>query len=73
MRSFGIFLIVMGVGSALLPYLGMQFILVAWIGTWGPTVAWLIRGAMVIVGLGLMGLATRSNSPPEPPVPTPRP
>ncbi len=72
MRSFGIFLIVMGVGSAVLPYLGMQFILVAWIGTWGPTVAWLIRGAMVIVGLGLMGLATRSNSPAEPPAPTPR-
>jgi hypothetical protein len=58
MRSLGIWLIVFAIGSALLPMIGMQFILVAWIGLWGPTVAWIIRGAMVVAGLGLIGAET---------------
>lgn len=61
MRSFGIFLIVMAVGSYLLPMIGMQFIVVAWVGHWGPTVAWIIRGAMVVVGLGLVFAAAKAR------------
>ena len=66
MRSFGIFLLVMAVGSALLPMIGMQFILVAWVDTWGATIGWVIRGIMAVVGLGLIGLAGRSLPPGAP-------
>ncbi len=60
MRSVGIFLIVMAIGSAVLPYIGMQFIVVAWIDMWGTTIGWVIRGALLVAGLGLIGLGARS-------------
>jgi len=66
MRSFGIFLIVMAIGSAVLPYVGMQFILVAWVDHWGSTIGWVIRGALLVIGIGLMGLATRQPTVGEP-------
>lgn len=55
MRSYGIWLIIFAVGSALLPYAGMQFILFMWIDTWGQTVGYIIRGVMVALGLALIG------------------
>ena len=44
-----------GVGSILLHFLNMQFIILAWIDLWGPTVGWIIRGGLAIVG-GLLWL-----------------
>jgi len=67
MRGFGIFLIVMAVGSVLLPKIGMQFILVAWVDHWGATIGWIIRGVMLVVGLGLIGLSARAPAGMEPP------
>jgi hypothetical protein len=34
-----------------------EFVLLSWISNWGETTAWVIRGAMVVVGgaLWLMG------------------
>lgn len=59
MRSFGIFLIVMAVGSAVLPYVGMQFFLVMWIDTWGTTIGWVIRGVLLLIGIALIALSAR--------------
>jgi|CXWL01.1.fsa_nt_gi hypothetical protein len=61
MKSLGVWLIIFAIGSTLLPLIGMQFILVAWIETWGPTVAWVIRGAMVALGLALIAGAKRND------------
>lgn len=44
-----------GIGSAVLHFINMEFILLAWIDMWGPTVGWIIRGALAIVG-GIMWL-----------------
>jgi len=54
MKSWGVFLIIMAVGSVLLPRLGMQFIILSWIETRGETVAWMIRGALLAAGIGLV-------------------
>lgn len=58
MRSFGTWLIIFAIGSALLPYAGMQFILFMWIDNWGPTVGYIIRGVMAAVGLALIAAST---------------
>jgi hypothetical protein len=50
MRSIGGFLVLMGVGSSVLYFLGMEFKLLMWIENWGPTVGWVIRGGLTVVG-----------------------
>ena len=54
MARFGVFLIILGVGSVILHQIGMEFILLGWVDHWGTTVGWVIRGAMVVIGLGLV-------------------
>lgn len=66
MKSWGIFLIIMAVGSAVLPRLGMQFIILSWIENWGETAAWIIRGALLAIGVGLVIKSTRHHAPTPP-------
>ena len=63
MRSLGVWLIIFAVGSFVLPMLGMQFILLAWIGMWGPTVALLIQGGMLALGILLIVLSVMGGRP----------
>jgi hypothetical protein len=46
-----------GIGSIILYFLNMQFVVLAWIDLWGSTVGWMIRGALTAVGgiLWLLG------------------
>ena len=53
MKSAGSTLLFFGIGSIVLYFLNMQFIILAWVDMWGETVGWAIRGAMIIVGAGL--------------------
>ena len=48
-----------GVGSAVLYFLNMEFIVLMWIDLWGPTVGWVIRVLLTVVGgvLWLLGNA----------------
>jgi hypothetical protein len=74
MRRFGGFLILMAVGSAILPFLGFQFILMSWVDTWGVTVGWIIRAVLLALGIimvaagGASGRAApgQAPSPPRP-------
>lgn len=52
MRSFGIMLVVVGLGSFLLRRFGVQFILVSIFGRENETVAAI---AMAVVGAGMIG------------------
>lgn len=54
MRGFGYTLLLFAIGSALLPLVGMQFILMAWVDYWGTTIGWAIRAAMAVIGIGLI-------------------
>ncbi len=51
MRGLGILLIVFGIGSAILPFIDMQFRLMEWIDTWGEGPAWGIRAGAIVVGV----------------------
>ena len=54
MRELGIFLFLAGLLAMLAPYLlpsNFRFPLLDWIYTWGPTVAWAIKGGAVLLGL----------------------
>ena len=55
MKSIGGFLFWFGAGSMVLYMIDMEFILLTWIESWGPEIAWTIRGAMAVVG-GIMWL-----------------
>lgn len=57
MKSIGGWMFIFGAGSVLLGFVGYEFTLLMWIDNWGPTVGWIIRGALIVVGgaLWLMG------------------
>jgi hypothetical protein len=50
MKKLGGAMFFFGVGSIILYFLNMQFVILAWIDLWGSTVGWLIRGALTAVG-----------------------
>ena len=51
MRFFGAFIMVVGLLSAAVYFLDMNFMFLNWINNWGPGVAWAIRGGIVLLGL----------------------
>ena len=54
MASFGWYLIIFGAGSGLLSLFDYEFTLLGWVDTWGDGFAWLIRGAFILAGMGLI-------------------
>jgi hypothetical protein len=54
MGSLGTYLIFFGVGSSVLSFFEYELTLLMWVDTWGDGVAWLIRGAFILVGLALV-------------------
>ena len=54
MRSIGSALLFFGGGSTVMYFLNYEFLILSWIDNWGETVGWVIRGAMIVVGGGLM-------------------
>ena len=67
MKNIGGTMFFFGVGSAVLYFLNLEFIILAWIDAWGPTVGWVIRGALAIVGgiLWLIGNKQENAAPSE--------
>ena len=55
MKKWGGTLFFFGVGSIVLYFLHMEFIVLMWIDHWGPTAGWAIRIGLTVVG-GLMWL-----------------
>lgn len=56
MRELGIFLFLAGLLAMVAPLLlpaNFRFPLLDWISTWGPTMAWLIKGGITLLGLVL--------------------
>ena len=59
MRSWGIWLLVLGIGSFVLPYMGLQFKILSLFGEALPMVA----GGMAVVGGVLLALSFRAAAP----------
>ncbi|MGH8264764.1 MAG: hypothetical protein ACRET4_14900 [Steroidobacteraceae bacterium] len=55
MKKWGGTLFFFGVGSIVLYYLNMEFIVLAWVDHWGQTIGWTIRIGLIVIG-GLMWL-----------------
>lgn len=60
MKQIGGYMFFFGVGSIVLYFLNMEFILLAWIDTWGEPVAWSIRGVLTVAG-GIMWFIGRNQ------------
>lgn len=61
MQGLGGNLFFFGAGSIVLYLINMQFIILAWIDLWGPTVGWAIRIGLTVVG-GALWLLGRGQS-----------
>ncbi|MBC7922849.1 MAG: hypothetical protein H7Z75_17365 [Ferruginibacter sp.] len=61
MRLFGTALLVIGAVSLLLPFIGLNFLFLAWINNWGTTVSWLIRFGLLILGAILYFMPQEKN------------
>ena len=53
MKKWGGYLFFFGVGSMVLSFINMEFILLSWIDTWGPSIGWTIRIAMAVLGAAM--------------------
>ena len=61
MKQWGISFIIFAIGSLLLPMLGVQFIIMAWVDLWGPTIGYIIRGVMLVAGIAMLVLGSDSD------------
>ena len=59
MKTAGLWLVIFGIGSIVLNFLGMEFKILMWIETWGSEVAWAIRIGLAVVGAVLLVLGSR--------------
>ena len=39
-----------GIGSMILNFIHVEFLLMMWVDLWGPEIGWTIRVAMIVVG-----------------------
>ena len=65
MKSIGGLMVLFGAGSIVLGFIGYEFTLMMWVDNWGPTVGWIIRGALIVVGGALWLMGAKSESEPE--------
>jgi hypothetical protein len=62
MASLGWYLIIFGAGSGLMSLFDYEFTLLTWIGAWGEGFAWLIRGALILIGMWLVSREQRQHA-----------
>ena len=54
MKRVGIWFIILSIGSVILQFFGMDFILVSWVDYWGVVIGVIIRAVILAVGIGLV-------------------
>lgn len=65
MAGWGWTLIFLGLGSFLIHYLGMEFMLLAWVDNWGPAIGNGIRIGVAVFGAILVAIGKLKASPSE--------
>ncbi|GAB3346006.1 hypothetical protein [Lysobacter tyrosinilyticus] len=53
MKSWGKWFVIFGAGSFVLNMLGMEFVVLSWIDSWGPTVGIAIRVGLIVAGAAM--------------------
>ncbi len=59
--QIGGFLALIGVVSSLLSFFNYNLRILMWVDAWGTTTGWIIRGALVVVGLFLLLVLGKSK------------
>jgi hypothetical protein len=61
LKSIGGYMFFFGVGSVILSFFDMQFVLLSWIDAWGTTTGWAIRAGLTVVGGALWMFSSESG------------
>ncbi len=61
MRFFGGFIVVLGVLSILLYFLKANFLVLGWVDQWGTQTGWIIRGAVIVLGIVMYAVGKPSD------------
>lgn len=61
MRQLGLLLLILGIGSIVVHFMGREMSLLMWIDTWGEQVAWGIRIGVAVLGLLLLKLGGKKD------------
>ena len=64
MKKLGGYMLFFGIGSIVLNYFNMQFIILSWIDTWGETVGWGIRIGLIVAGAVLLLVGKKTAAAP---------
>ncbi|MGI9544472.1 MAG: hypothetical protein ACR2MX_14525 [Cyclobacteriaceae bacterium] len=64
MSRIGSYMAIFGAGSVILSFFNVEFRILMWIESWGPTVGWAIRIGLLVLGLVLI-YAGRTKEAPE--------
>ena len=62
MKTVGIYMVILGIGSIILNQLGYEFSLLVWIDNWGEGVGLAIRGGAILVGAILFALGAKQQN-----------
>jgi hypothetical protein len=54
MQKLGGYLLFFGIGSIILDFIGMRFVILSWIDTWGPSIGWTIRIGLIVAGAAIL-------------------
>jgi hypothetical protein len=49
-KYLGLFLLIIGIVSLILPFTGLEFMFLSWVTNWGETAAWFIRAGIALLG-----------------------
>ena len=65
MSRIGSYMAIFGAGSIILSFFNVEFRILMWIESWGPTVAWAIRIGLLVLGLILIFVGRPRMHPPQ--------
>ncbi len=65
MGTIGMYMAIAGVASIVLHFLGMNLAILVWIDMWGPTMGWVIRIGLIVVGVLLLIAGGRGEEVPN--------
>ncbi len=61
MKRIGRLMFILGVGSIVLGFMNMQFILLSWVDSWGPAIGWAIKIVFIVAGGALWFLGNKNT------------